>query len=184
MDPLAKRFMWEVISHLSTRQGKTAVILTTHSMNEAQALCTRIGIMVHISLVPASLKNLCSAPYLFLPLCFWFEGCRPTKMYWESPASENSIWKSPWARGMDDDSWSIWSILKESNSLFPVLRLNLLRSVLVTWRTFADLFKKGFSIFLLTQEVYLMTLKFALGVLILLNQKVHQPQRLACQRKW
>ncbi|XP_020526672.1 ABC transporter A family member 1 isoform X2 [Amborella trichopoda] len=46
MDPLAKRFMWDVISHLSTRQGKTAVILTTHSMSEAQALCTRIGIMV------------------------------------------------------------------------------------------------------------------------------------------
>uniref|UniRef100_A0A7N0VBS3 ABC transporter domain-containing protein n=1 Tax=Kalanchoe fedtschenkoi TaxID=63787 RepID=A0A7N0VBS3_KALFE len=46
MDPVAKRFMWEVISHLSTRRGKTAVILTTHSMNEAQALCTRIGIMV------------------------------------------------------------------------------------------------------------------------------------------
>ncbi|KAJ4969915.1 hypothetical protein NE237_003014 [Protea cynaroides] len=46
MDPIAKRFMWEVISRLSTRLGKTAVILTTHSMNEAQALCTRIGIMV------------------------------------------------------------------------------------------------------------------------------------------
>lgn len=46
MDPIAKRFMWDVISHLSTRRGKTAVILTTHSMNEAQALCTRIGIMV------------------------------------------------------------------------------------------------------------------------------------------
>lgn len=46
MDPIAKRFMWEVISRLSTRQGKTAVILTTHSMDEAQALCTRIGIMV------------------------------------------------------------------------------------------------------------------------------------------
>lgn len=46
MDPLAKRFMWDVISRLSTRRGKTAVILTTHSMNEAQALCTRIGIMV------------------------------------------------------------------------------------------------------------------------------------------
>ncbi|KAK1370816.1 ABC transporter A family member 1-like [Heracleum sosnowskyi] len=46
MDPIAKRFMWEVISRLSTRQGKTAVILTTHSMKEAQALCTRIGIMV------------------------------------------------------------------------------------------------------------------------------------------
>ncbi|KAK1277195.1 ABC transporter A family member 1 [Acorus gramineus] len=46
MDPIAKRFMWNVISRLSTRRGKTAVILTTHSMNEAQALCTRIGIMV------------------------------------------------------------------------------------------------------------------------------------------
>lgn len=46
MDPIAKRFMWDVISRISTRQGKTAVILTTHSMNEAQALCTRIGIMV------------------------------------------------------------------------------------------------------------------------------------------
>ncbi|GMH18706.1 hypothetical protein Nepgr_020547 [Nepenthes gracilis] len=46
MDPIAKRFMWEVISHLSTRRGRTAVILTTHSMNEAQALCTRMGIMV------------------------------------------------------------------------------------------------------------------------------------------
>jgi ATP-binding cassette subfamily A (ABC1) protein 3 len=46
MDPIAKRFMWEVISRISTRRGKTAVILTTHSMNEAQALCTRMGIMV------------------------------------------------------------------------------------------------------------------------------------------
>lgn len=46
MDPIAKRFMWDVISRISTRRGKTAVILTTHSMNEAQALCTRIGIMV------------------------------------------------------------------------------------------------------------------------------------------
>ncbi|KAH9621199.1 hypothetical protein KSS87_008655 [Heliosperma pusillum] len=46
MDPLAKRFMWDVISRLSTRRGRTAVILTTHSMNEAQALCTRMGIMV------------------------------------------------------------------------------------------------------------------------------------------
>ncbi|KAL0339676.1 UNVERIFIED_CONTAM: ABC transporter A family member 1 [Sesamum radiatum] len=61
MDPIAKRFMWEVISRLSTRQGKTAVILTTHSMNEAQALCTRIGIMVGGKLrcigSPQHLKN-------------------------------------------------------------------------------------------------------------------------------
>ncbi|KAG8371966.1 hypothetical protein BUALT_Bualt12G0017800 [Buddleja alternifolia] len=61
MDPIAKRFMWEVISRISTRRGKTAVILTTHSMNEAQALCTRIGIMVGGKLrcigSPQHLKN-------------------------------------------------------------------------------------------------------------------------------
>lgn len=51
MDPVAKRFMWDVISCLSTRQGKSAVILTTHSMAEAQALCTRIGIMVNTNIV-------------------------------------------------------------------------------------------------------------------------------------
>lgn len=52
MDPIAKRFMWDVISRISTRRGKTAVILTTHSMNEAQALCTRIGIMVERDFLP------------------------------------------------------------------------------------------------------------------------------------
>lgn len=58
MDPIAKRFLWDVISNLSTRQGKTAVILTTHSMNEAQALCTRIGIMVHVQKrILSSLEN-------------------------------------------------------------------------------------------------------------------------------
>lgn len=60
MDPIAKRFMWDVISRLSTRRGKTAVILTTHSMNEAQALCTRIGIMVIIHLSNYELKPLSS----------------------------------------------------------------------------------------------------------------------------
>lgn len=62
MDPIAKRFMWEVISHLSTRRGKTAVILTTHSMNEAQALCTRIGIMVQWC--NCSLSNFITCPLL------------------------------------------------------------------------------------------------------------------------
>ncbi|XP_024515167.1 ABC transporter A family member 1 [Selaginella moellendorffii] len=45
MDPVARRFMWDVITRISTRRGLSAVILTTHSMAEAQALCTRIGIM-------------------------------------------------------------------------------------------------------------------------------------------
>uniref|UniRef100_A0A7S3JIU6 ABC transporter domain-containing protein n=2 Tax=Euplotes harpa TaxID=151035 RepID=A0A7S3JIU6_9SPIT len=46
MDPKARRFMWDVISKISTRGGKSAVILTTHSMEEAEALSTTMGIMV------------------------------------------------------------------------------------------------------------------------------------------
>jgi len=41
MDPVARRFMWDFISE--TMSGR-AVILTTHSMEECEALCDRIGI--------------------------------------------------------------------------------------------------------------------------------------------
>ena len=59
MDPVARRFMWDVIARMSTRSkaassttapgggsGGSAVVLTTHSMEEAEALCSRVGIMV------------------------------------------------------------------------------------------------------------------------------------------
>ena len=46
MDPKARRFMWEVISRISTERKESTVILTTHSMEEAEALSTRLGIMV------------------------------------------------------------------------------------------------------------------------------------------
>lgn len=43
MDPGSRRFMWDLIA--STMKGRS-VILTTHSMEECEALCARIGIMV------------------------------------------------------------------------------------------------------------------------------------------
>ena len=43
MDPEARRLMWDVISRLSESRS---VVLTTHSMEECEALCTRVGIMV------------------------------------------------------------------------------------------------------------------------------------------
>jgi len=46
MDPQARRFMWSVIHKISTRSKKSSVILTTHSMEEAETLCRRMGIMV------------------------------------------------------------------------------------------------------------------------------------------
>jgi len=50
MDPVARRDMWKVISNLVARvdsngNPKTSIILTTHSMEECEALCPRIGIM-------------------------------------------------------------------------------------------------------------------------------------------
>jgi ATP-binding cassette subfamily A (ABC1) protein 5 len=44
MDPQSKRFVWNTVE-ASFRRGRGA-ILTTHSMEEADALCSRVGIMV------------------------------------------------------------------------------------------------------------------------------------------
>lgn len=45
MDPEARRFMWRVVSQIASDKT-SAVILTTHSMEEAEALSTKMGIMV------------------------------------------------------------------------------------------------------------------------------------------
>ena len=43
MDPASRKFMHQIIS--SVKAEDRAVVLTTHSMEEADALCSRIGIM-------------------------------------------------------------------------------------------------------------------------------------------
>ncbi|CAL8069179.1 unnamed protein product [Calicophoron daubneyi] len=45
MDPGAKRFLWDQITGV-VRSGKS-VVLTSHSMEECEALCHRLGIMVN-----------------------------------------------------------------------------------------------------------------------------------------
>ena len=59
MDPESRRSMWDVIFH--SVSGKCAAVLTTHSMEEAEALCTRIGIIDKGNLIAlgslAHLKN-------------------------------------------------------------------------------------------------------------------------------
>jgi len=47
MDPAARKFMWKVVSNITVERPMSCVILTTHSMEEADALSTRMGIMVH-----------------------------------------------------------------------------------------------------------------------------------------
>jgi ABC-2 type transport system ATP-binding protein len=49
LDPQARRGLWEVVRHIK-REGRT-VILTTHYMDEAEALCDRLAIMDHGALL-------------------------------------------------------------------------------------------------------------------------------------
>jgi ATP-binding cassette subfamily A (ABC1) protein 3 len=46
MDPEARRFMWDVITRISTKRKQSSIILTTHSMEEAEALSTKVAIQV------------------------------------------------------------------------------------------------------------------------------------------
>jgi ABC-2 type transport system ATP-binding protein len=41
MDPLARRQLWHEIRYV--KNNNTCVLLTTHSMDEAEAICDRIG---------------------------------------------------------------------------------------------------------------------------------------------
>nr|XP_006817327.1 PREDICTED: ATP-binding cassette sub-family A member 2-like [Saccoglossus kowalevskii] len=45
MDPHSRRFLWDLI--LNIIKGGRSVILTSHSMEECEALCTRLAIMVN-----------------------------------------------------------------------------------------------------------------------------------------
>jgi ATP-binding cassette, subfamily A (ABC1), member 3 len=52
VDPVSRREIWQLVSNMVAGQGlpqheKPSVILTTHSMDECEALCPRIGIMAN-----------------------------------------------------------------------------------------------------------------------------------------
>jgi ABC-type multidrug transport system ATPase subunit len=52
VDPVARREIWQLISNMVAGQNvqpeeRTSVILTTHSMEECEALCPRLGIMAN-----------------------------------------------------------------------------------------------------------------------------------------
>ena len=39
--------MWDVIHKVSLNQKKSTIIMTTHSMEEAETLCKKIGILIN-----------------------------------------------------------------------------------------------------------------------------------------
>ena len=67
MDPMSKRFVWDTV--LASFKEERGAILTTHSMEEADALCNRVGIMVKGELREESathLLTLCPSTYNML----------------------------------------------------------------------------------------------------------------------
>ena len=60
LDPQTRRRIWDHIHRINRQEGLT-ILLTTHSMEEADALCDRVGIMDHGRLIalgtPAGLKD-------------------------------------------------------------------------------------------------------------------------------
>ncbi|ERE78155.1 ATP-binding cassette sub-family A member 3, partial [Cricetulus griseus] len=59
MDPLARRMLWNTVTR--TRESGKVIVITSHSMEECEALCTRLAIMVQGKFVclgsPQHLKN-------------------------------------------------------------------------------------------------------------------------------
>ncbi|XP_063082713.1 phospholipid-transporting ATPase ABCA3-like [Cavia porcellus] len=59
MDPVARRLLWNTV--INIREGGKAVVITSHSMEECEALCTRLAIMVKGTFMclgsPQYLKN-------------------------------------------------------------------------------------------------------------------------------
>ena len=70
LDPQARRHLWEIVRSLKV-QGKT-IVLTTHSMDEAEYLCDEIAIMDHGRIIAqgsptALVRRYCSGIIISLP---------------------------------------------------------------------------------------------------------------------
>ena len=68
MDPEARRFVWKILEKISHKDKKSAVVFTTHTMDEAELLSTKLGIMIQGGIFgclgsPQHIKNKFCAGY-------------------------------------------------------------------------------------------------------------------------
>lgn len=70
VDPYSRRFMWDYIRKITPH---TAIVLTTHNMEEGEALCSKLGIIVNGSMVcfgsNQNLKNRFMVGYILALSC-------------------------------------------------------------------------------------------------------------------
>ncbi|KAI8838124.1 hypothetical protein BC829DRAFT_447484 [Chytridium lagenaria] len=83
LDPEVRRLIWNIVTN--AREGKT-IILTTHSMEEAEALCQRIGIMAKGTLRclanPIRLKDLYGSGFKLFLIRFRWRRIRKRAAAW------------------------------------------------------------------------------------------------------
>ncbi|KAL4454193.1 hypothetical protein ABPG74_012150 [Tetrahymena malaccensis] len=109
MDPGNRRFMWDVISRIATLRKKSSIILTTHSMEEAEALGTKVGIVVS-----GNLQCLGSIQHLKNKFGKGYELDIKTKLPTVQELSQMAFGKS---LNMEINSGNIENILKEINQV-------------------------------------------------------------------
>ncbi|KAL4454192.1 hypothetical protein ABPG74_012149 [Tetrahymena malaccensis] len=109
MDPGNRRFMWDVISRIATLRKKSSIILTTHSMEEAEALGTKVGIVVS-----GNLQCLGSIQHLKNKFGKGYELDLKTKLPSIQELSQMAFGKN---LNMEVNSGNIENVLKEINQV-------------------------------------------------------------------
>ena len=46
VDPIARRFLWKTLK-MGVKLRKSSVVITTHTMDEAESLCDKIAILIN-----------------------------------------------------------------------------------------------------------------------------------------
>ncbi len=98
LDPHARRDIWEILQNLQRRE--TTLILTTHYMEEAEALCERILIMDHGRfLAQGSLRELLEAHGGGGVIDFAFDACCPVTDLPALAGVRGYAWQVPGRKG-------------------------------------------------------------------------------------
>lgn len=69
IDPKTRRYIWELL--LAVKQQNVAILLTSHSMDECEALCNRIAFMNKGSLISIGSSQYLKSKFVFYKYIFY-----------------------------------------------------------------------------------------------------------------
>lgn len=70
IDPITRRYIWQLL--LAVKQQNVAILLTSHSMDECEALCNKIGFMNKGSLISIGTSQHLKSKFVIYYLFFFF----------------------------------------------------------------------------------------------------------------